>query len=656
MSCKWLTTSLVVFSLAAYGCAQTPQQAAQEKPEEIQTPQPSSPRKAAPKQLPEELKARITQLLRGLADEKYLIREQSHKELKKTLVQDTDTFDAVLSCLKSCLDTTDDVEVRIRLKKIIGNYLEFGITSYLLEKFPDIVGRLGSPNVKVRCEVVEELGDLKHSDAVDTLVRLLRGDSEHDVRVGAVEALGKIGDARAVGILTEVLKTYKAYKIRVEAANSLAVIGGKEVVEPLLSVLRETTGQILRKRNYVTAWYKGDRCYGEIAEDFDIDFYKSVSIDVARRIVEIDNKKIDDILRKTFDSEAHPITKLVIAHLLYQNDRPLPLEFFRKSVRTDTFEILRAYSLWHVGDREEGRADINMLIEILCKDKKGKVRAFAAEALGKFVERKALGTLHHALENDRDDEVKYRGAIALGRIGDSSSVKPLLDALKKPVGRQNRSHLLAGEYLTAIGRIGDREAVQPLMEMLKDGDRKKQHGGIISTLGMLGGEKATAAIKDILRDESMKRLWGAAAAALATLEDKDVDELLLKAMKKSDDVILLTSIAWRKGGKYLTAAKEKVKIFHGFFFRHIKAHWGDVKSLEKCLPDDSQLVESGRFGDVILKQMPEWFPQFDARAGYHVRRRQAKVIRKWYEENKDRLAWDKEKRRYYLKPDSKLQK
>ena len=40
-------------------------------------------------------------------------------------------------------------------------------------------------------------------------------------------------------------------------------------------------------------------------------------------------------------------------------------------------------------------------------------------------------------------------------------------------------------------------------------------------------------------------------------------------------------------------------------------------------------------------------------AGHETREKQADVIKVWYKKHKHRLAWDTEKRKYYLKPEGK---
>ena len=47
--------------------------------------------------------------------------------------------------------------------------------------------------------------------------------------------------------------------------------------------------------------------------------------------------------------------------------------------------------------------------------------------------------------------------------------------------------------------------------------------------------------------------------------------------------------------------------------------------------------------------MPEDFPEFNFEVDNATREKQAKAMKAWYQKNKNRLAWDKNKRRYYLK-------
>ena len=57
------------------------------------------------------------------------------------------------------------------------------------------------------------------------------------------------------------------------------------------------------------------------------------------------------------------------------------------------------------------------------------------------------------------------------------------------------------------------------------------------------------------------------------------------------------------------------------------------------------------YKDFFSKRMPKEFPEYDFKADIAIRKKQAQIIKTWYEKNKHRLAWNKEIRKYYLKPE-----
>ena len=74
------------------------------------------------------------------------------------------------------------------------------------------------------------------------------------------------------------------------------------------------------------------------------------------------------------------------------------------------------------------KRDVEGLIKALGYEKKRFVRVEAAKALGKIGDSRAVGPLISALSNN-DYYVRWEAAKALGKIGDSRAVGPLISAL-----------------------------------------------------------------------------------------------------------------------------------------------------------------------------------------------------------------------------------
>jgi HEAT repeat protein len=211
--------------------------------------------------LPAELKQKVDALIQQLGDDKWRVREAAEKELSQLLPKDPKAFDPLLAYLNEQMDTTQDVEVKVRLEGITKHYLEFGITSSLLEKFPNVLDRLTSPDEQIRETCVNNLGNSKQCDAVKPLIGALN-DKAPQVRHAAASALGATGDERAVEPLIKALRDEGTYLsefrnpptvliVAQAAADALGLIKDARAVEPLIKALQDASPEV--RRSVVTA-------------------------------------------------------------------------------------------------------------------------------------------------------------------------------------------------------------------------------------------------------------------------------------------------------------------------------------------------------------------------------------------------------------------
>jgi HEAT repeat protein len=153
------------------------------------------------------------------------------------------------------------------------------------------------------------------------------------------------------------------------------------------------------------------------------------------------------------------------------------------------------------------------------------VRKAAAEALGKIGDTRAVEPLIAALKT-RDSDVRQAAAEALGKIGDARAVEPLIAALKdedamctqpppkrweksktpapwsrsSPRSRisMDRDGTNARSRRRSAGKIGDAHAVEPLIAALKD-ENKDVRQAAAAMLGRLGWQPG--------RDEAAGWYW-----------------------------------------------------------------------------------------------------------------------------------------------------
>jgi HEAT repeat protein len=156
------------------------------------------------------------------------------------------------------------------------------------------------------------------------------------------------------------------------------------------------------------------------------------------------------------------------------------------------------------------------------------------------------------LLNHKDPDVQYEAAGAIGDIGDSSAVEPLIAALKnnelsgvrwKAAEALSKLGAPAVDALVgalrhsdddvrwkaaiALGEIGDQRAIDPLIRLLCDDDRFVK-GRAAYALGLIG-EPAVDHLLRALREGDGNLRWGA-AIALGKIRDPRAIEPLIRAL------------------------------------------------------------------------------------------------------------------------------
>jgi HEAT repeat protein len=106
----------------------------------------------------------------------------------------------------------------------------------------------GDKEISLRRRAAEALGNLKATDAVPALCKVVTSTSDPEVAQQAMLSLGEIGDSRAIPTLTEViLNDYRDRAERRRAAKALGGIHSRECMRPLLSALGSDGDPVVRK-------------------------------------------------------------------------------------------------------------------------------------------------------------------------------------------------------------------------------------------------------------------------------------------------------------------------------------------------------------------------------------------------------------------------
>lgn len=277
----------------------------------------------------------------------------------------------------------------------------------------------------VREDAAKALGGIGDSRAVEPLIIAL---ADRYAKLDAIGALGNIRDPRAVQPLIALLEKEADGGLWTDCIKALVKIGAPSV-EPLIVLLskwdsgvRRCAAEALEKlgwkpdRRETGAWYYIARCDWEGAS--------AIGIPAVKPLIEV-LKMNEDAIGSGFSTEVIWGAPQALGKIGAPAVKPL-ITALKK------------------GDPEENWG----------------LRMSISEALGR-IGAPAVEPLIAALKS-RDWSVRVFAAEALGAIGDTRAVEPLIAALK--------DEEVCPSAITALGRIGDPRAIEPLKPFRDDED------------------------------------------------------------------------------------------------------------------------------------------------------------------------------------------
>jgi HEAT repeat protein len=178
--------------------------------------------------------------------------------------------------------------------------------------------------------------------------------------------------------------------------------------------------------------------------------------------------------------------------------------------------------------------DIKGLIKAV-KDDEASIRKGAVEALGEIGDKGAVESLVQVLRYDKDKNVRFLAAKALGNTGEVEVVSPLIEALADKDGG------IRSGAAQALGRIKDARAVGPLCETL----RLEEYSTVRdTTVWALGELKDAKAVETLIWDMQRGGGWyslGGPQKALASIGEPAV-EALIESLRWNDDSIFQSNV------------------------------------------------------------------------------------------------------------------
>ncbi|MHA1975142.1 MAG: HEAT repeat domain-containing protein [Candidatus Hodarchaeales archaeon] len=188
-----------------------------------------------------------------------------------------------------------------------------------------------------------------------------------------------------------------------------------------------------------------------------------------------------------------------------------------KDAINDPDWVIRKFSIMILGELDV-REEIPKFIEILNSDSEPEVRVGAADALGRLKSEEAIKPLILALDNSYEmlKQVSIWSLVQIGKKS-SSAVPKIIEHLLKPdiVGIAQTNNLAAW----ALGEIGDTSAIEPLIRALNEADYSERKFIIAYSLALLEGSKGVG-YPTLLKMKNNRELRGHEIESLHELEEK----------------------------------------------------------------------------------------------------------------------------------------
>jgi len=350
---------------------------------------------------------------------------------------------------------SDDVGVRRAATRALGR-------AWQLPYLED----LGDADASMRLAALKALRRLGDTRTVEAVVATACGDTDGTVRQLAIETLGGLGDKRAIGPLRAVLHDDDP-SLRASTALTLGQLGDERAAESLAEALKDDD-ELVRRR----------------------------AISALGRIWEL-----PPLVRLGDDGEA--VRGRAASALGRRGDmRAVQPLIATLRDRDEAVCANAAMSLGYLGNVQA----VEPLVSVLLTREEPTARMRATEALGRLGDRRAVGPLIVALE-DQERNVRWSAVKALGGLRAEQAIASLLEMFED----QDMQDMVA----TALAQIG-RPATLSLMAALKEGEREVRTGAA-RALGQIGGTHALEALLISLREDKDRVVRVSAAMALGQI-------------------------------------------------------------------------------------------------------------------------------------------
>ncbi len=402
----------------------------------------------------------------------------------------------------------DEPEVRQRACQALGRLDQ--VDAALAEPLLALLKHLRAQDSKVRPWYVSHALINQITPQNVAIYHQMLEDADAEVRLAGAQALSLLGDKRAVEPLLALLHEHD-HLIPRQAAETLGKLGDTRAVVPLIRMLADQTWgerSVAAKMQAALGPKRGEAFTGFVSA--------RVRESAAKALGALgDRRAVAPLIEALTDPDAS--MRWSAADALGKLGDPQAIEPIKQAL----------------SDKEHG------------------VRYHAADALcilaGESVSTLFLGVLQEMGVNTPDVVIS-----ALGRLGDTRSVEPLIALLNEPeikeAGYWGEHVEMKRALIRALGSLRDQRAVEPLLELLPPAtsDRgtllRYPSDSVISALAEIGGPRALEALIGLLNSPHPAYTY-ATARALSEIADPRVLAALQQAHQRHpEDTVIARAL------------------------------------------------------------------------------------------------------------------
>lgn len=452
-------------------------------------------------------------LVEAISDESWKVRKFAIEEIKKSSremveellrrmkeeYQNINVLNSIIQILSSMdLDIINplshmlsqkDPDLRLYTVQILQNQKDKRIEDLLIKALDD-----ENPNVVF--SAIEGLGKIKSQKAIPKLLSFIE-KRDFYLSIPSLEALKEIKDPTVLPHIYPLLQEelFSPYIVEI-----LGEIGNEDSFRILVDYLNKNTKNV---ENILIALGKIYKRYEEIfngGEYIGNLFKNEISPFGLRNIIDhINNLKEENL-------------KYIIPLLGYVQNPVLEKTIVKfignPNIRSEVINVLVKY----------GKDIVPLLIEKL-KDEDIEVRVSSIIALGRIGDSSAVPYLIEAL---KEEELVVLSAGALAKIGDRRAFEPLINMLRHP------NPYIRQAVISALNSIGHPEMPKRIKELLKSGNPYEKESAI-KIAGYFGYEECKEDIFNLIKDEN-EEIRRVAYENIIFFDDERIPEILNRGL------------------------------------------------------------------------------------------------------------------------------